>query len=1372
MEELVLSDKLYNIGLDIGTSSVGFAVTDTQDKLIRVKGKTAIGVRLFEEGQTAAERRGFRTTRRRLSRRKWRINLLNQIFDPYISKIDPTFFARLKNSNLAGNDKKFDGSLLFPDRMDYKFYEEFPTIYHLRKQLMEEDRKFDLREIYLAMHHIIKYRGNFLNTTPMNHFKNEKINFEERFLRLNELYEIIDVDNLFQFDLDNIKMIEIILADKEIFKLEKQKKIAKLLSVVSSEKLLKKENTTLASNFAKAILGYKFNLASVLKIRDQDKNDWNLSLSDEDFDEKLAGVPVELDENQLEVIEILHSIFNAIALSEIVKSGENLSDAMVEKYNEHKLDLKLLKTVITSLDDRKKAKELQRLYKEYVGKEAKKTLSREDFYKGIQKNLDDSSNAKKIIDSIKRDQFMPKQRTSQNGVIPRQLHQQELDQIIENQGKYYPFLKEINPNTSRIKQAKYKLDELIAFKIPYYVGPLITPEDQKRDSGKHFAWMKRKEGGQITPWNFEKKVDRIESANRFIKRMTTKDTYLLAEDVVPAESLVYEKFKVLNELNNVRINGKRLTVQDKQDVFNKLFKIGKSVSSKQLQKYFIQEKRLKTVEISGLSDPQKFLSSLGTYNDFKKIFGSIIDDPKMQDDFEKIIEWSTIFEDRGIFKAKLNQITWLTDVQKKKISAKRYKGWGKLSKRLLVDLRNEQGNSILDEMWNTDQNFMQVQSQNEFAQLIHAENERQFAGNDAENVWDQIESILDDAYTSPQNKKAIRQVVKVVRDIEKAMGHAPEKIAIEFTRAPDKNPKRSVSRVNQLRKKFEEASGEVVTSTLREELNNYVKSKKKLGDKLYLYFTQLGRDIYTNAPINIDQLDNYDMDHILPQAFLKDDSLDNRVLTARAINNGKSNEVPVRIFGPTRGAFWKELLDNGFISKKKYKNLITDPETINKYTKQGFIRRQLVETSQIIKLTANILGGIYKEQTEIIEVTAKLNHQMRDMFDLVKVREVNDYHHAFDAYLTIFLGNYLYKRYPKLRPYFVYGDFKKVDKIENNIKSFNFINQLGQNKSVVDEETGEILWSNTNPTTIDYIKRIYRYKFMLVSREVSTRHAAMFDQTIYPASKKDKLIPIKLNKPTALYGGHSGNVDVYMTIVAYEDKSGKNYKVIGIPLREANQLERLESRDRKQYLEKLKDILEPSFIKVKVNRKTGEKVKTKIEFKIVVEKVYYRQLIQDGKIKMTLGSASYKYNARQLVLSEKALKVIANNKKYESKDENQDLIDVYDEILGVVNKSFELYDINKFRKKLNENRSKFVELPITNIYEGVKVVQTGKREVLTEILNGLHANATTGDLTSLGISTPFGKMQVSSGIVLSPQTVLIYQSPTGLFERKIKLSDL
>ena len=111
--------------------------------------------------------------------------------------------------------------------------------------------------------------------------------------------------------------------------------------------------------------------------------------------------------------------------------------------------------------------------------------------------------------------------------------------------------------------------------------------------------------------NFDQKVDRMESANKFIKRMTTKDTYLIGEDVLPDESLLYEKFKVLNELNMVRVNGDSLKVADKQAIYQDLFENYKHISVKKMQNYIKDKTGLpNNPDISGLSDPWSFYNSL------------------------------------------------------------------------------------------------------------------------------------------------------------------------------------------------------------------------------------------------------------------------------------------------------------------------------------------------------------------------------------------------------------------------------------------------------------------------------------------------------------------------------------------------------------------------------------------------------------------------------------------------------------------------------------------------------------------------------------------------------------------------------------------
>ena len=182
--------KTYNIGLDIGTNSIGWAVVYDQNHLMSIKGKYGYGVRLYDEGKTAEERRSFRTTRRRLKRRKWRLSLLREIFEPQITPLDNTFFLRQKQSSLSSKDnrKLYPEMSLFNDRTDTDFYTQYPTIYNLSRDLMTKNKQFDIREIYLAMHHIVKYRGHFLNESPVSSFKSSEIKLAENFETLNQIF--------------------------------------------------------------------------------------------------------------------------------------------------------------------------------------------------------------------------------------------------------------------------------------------------------------------------------------------------------------------------------------------------------------------------------------------------------------------------------------------------------------------------------------------------------------------------------------------------------------------------------------------------------------------------------------------------------------------------------------------------------------------------------------------------------------------------------------------------------------------------------------------------------------------------------------------------------------------------------------------------------------------------------------------------------------------------------------------------------------------------------------------------------------------------------------------------------------------------------
>lgn len=155
----------YYLGLDIGTNSIGWAVTDVNYNILKFNQKAMWGIRLFEEGKTAEDRRGFRSARRRRDRKVQRIKLLQELFANEIAKVDSGFYLRLEESKFWEDDKNINQkNTLFNDEAytDIDFHKEYPTIYHLRQKLIESDEKFDIRLIYLAIHHILKKRGHFL----------------------------------------------------------------------------------------------------------------------------------------------------------------------------------------------------------------------------------------------------------------------------------------------------------------------------------------------------------------------------------------------------------------------------------------------------------------------------------------------------------------------------------------------------------------------------------------------------------------------------------------------------------------------------------------------------------------------------------------------------------------------------------------------------------------------------------------------------------------------------------------------------------------------------------------------------------------------------------------------------------------------------------------------------------------------------------------------------------------------------------------------------------------------------------------------------------------------------------------------------------
>ena len=340
-----------------------------------------------------------------------------------------------------------------------------------------------------------------------------------------------------------------------------------------------------------------------------------------------------IDEEDAEFIRVIKAVYDWSVLVDVLKGKKTVSEAKVAAYEQHCADLKILKSIIAKYLPEKynevfRSNKQPNNYVAYVGKNQTsnenikvKKIKKEEFCKYIASLLksikpegDDADKISEILSRLEISDFMPKQVDGDNRVIPYQLYWYELNKILENAKGYIPFLQEQELGISGAE----KILSVFEFRVPYFVGPLKENHPNTKCINH---WMVRKAEGRILPWNFENVVDLEASENAFIARMTNSCTYLPGEDVLPKNSLVYCAFEVLNEINNIKVNGNEIPVRIKQEIYNNIFMQHSKVSPKRIKDYLIANNLANESDIvSGLDITIK--SSLKPYLQFKNLVNS------------------------------------------------------------------------------------------------------------------------------------------------------------------------------------------------------------------------------------------------------------------------------------------------------------------------------------------------------------------------------------------------------------------------------------------------------------------------------------------------------------------------------------------------------------------------------------------------------------------------------------------------------------------------------------------------------------------------------------------------------------------------------
>lgn len=552
----------YYIGLDVGTDSVGWAVTDPEYNVPRFRGNAMWGVRLFESANTASERRQYRTARRLNARKRQRLGLLELLFAEEISKTDPAFFIRMKESSLFGEDKtEISEYPLFNDENynDRDYFKAYPTAYHLRNELISSDKPHDVRLVYLAIHHILKSRGHFLFDMELSDEYRTVGDLLDDFTE--RLLDEYGAEAEFK---DKAAFVSVI-TDRNTGITEKKKLIKGLASVKSETEQLDQLDPMKAFDM---LTGAAVKLSDLF-CDEGLKSAKSLTL-DSDINEAADDLAETLGESRFDLIMQLKQIFDAAKLAQMLGSHQYICEAKVEQFNTNKSDLRRLKVFVkeNAPDEYNEIfcqkKDKLNNYAAYSGRTRRSgeySCKREEFFKYLLKKLPGLEIADgygDIFRKIKNNDFLPKLKGSENSVIPNQLHLKELRKILDNAEHYLEFLSAKDSEGISVKE---KIISVFGFRIPYYVGPLNTKSPN--------SWVVRTDE-KIYPWNFEKNVDTEKSAEEFIKKLINKCPYT-GDDVLPRESLLYSEFCVLNEINPLTVNGKPIPLEQKNEILMRCF---------------------------------------------------------------------------------------------------------------------------------------------------------------------------------------------------------------------------------------------------------------------------------------------------------------------------------------------------------------------------------------------------------------------------------------------------------------------------------------------------------------------------------------------------------------------------------------------------------------------------------------------------------------------------------------------------------------------------------------------------------------------------------------------------------------------------------
>lgn len=630
-------------------------------------------------------------------------------------------------------------------------------------------------------------------------------------------------------------------------------------------------------------------------------------------------------------------------------------------------------------------------------------------------------------------------------------YRNELIKLLEVQSAFYPRLEEIIDDVLCIYDSKRE----------YYEGP------GSYKSPTPYGSYQLDESGNVIKINL-------------IDKMRGKCTYFPDELRAPKWSYSACLFNLLNDLNNLTIQGVKITELQKQELIRDYVNKGKSVTLPAIAKIC----GVKKEDIFGFridKSEKPIFTKFEGYNELLKIAKSVNEETTIEgkkqlvDDISEILTKEKSIDTR--VKKLIDDLKLSTSLAKEIAKSGGFTTYHSLSFKAI--------NLILEDLLKTNKNQMEL-----------------FTGagikpyNHNFNKGHQLSANLSDWIVSPIVKRSINETIKVFNALRKYLkvryGDDAEFSNVVVELAREKNSQEKKDLIKKIQKANEEKRYKIM------ELVENRKLTSAEFERISLLLEQDFKCAYSLEPIELSDVFKVgllEVDHIIPLSISLSDAQSNKVLVYQRENQAKGQRSPFQYFSSGKAkitfeSFKEYVTKNLNFSNAKKRNLLYLGNPIEDV--KGFIDRNLVDTRYASRETYNLLKSFFdyhQINTKVKVINGSATSYFRKRAYLPKNRDETYAHHAQDAMIIAGFAN------TKLMKF-----FSKIGAFSESLNNKDSIAEVDGN--IINSETGEVLEQelfDKSENVFNYIKFLKRIESIepLYSHKVDRKpNRALYDQQI------------------------------------------------------------------------------------------------------------------------------------------------------------------------------------------------------------------------------------------------------------------------------------